>query len=127
MKILEFVKSAKAANPKLLGDVQEKRAAKIVSTILGMIAKELDASPEGKVAIAGFGRFSIKQSEVEKEGKKVQKKRILFRRSSGKKKAEKGATGEKGGKGGKGKGEKAKLAAAAAATAATTTPAAPKA
>ncbi|HKY91034.1 MAG TPA: hypothetical protein VJM11_08340 [Nevskiaceae bacterium] len=115
MKINELVTAAKAASPKALKGLEDKRVARVVAAVLAEVGRQIEAAKEGKIDLKGFGRFVVAQKEVEKDGKKVTKKRITFRPSK-----KKGKGGGKGGqkKGGKGRqGRAGKTAAAEGGTA----------
>jgi len=61
MKIFEIVAAAKAANPEMFAKVDGPRATKIVIAALQQIAKKIDATAEGTVVVARFGRFVVKR------------------------------------------------------------------
>lgn len=98
MKLTELVTAAKAGKQKVFQGLDDKRIARVVQTVLAEAGRQLTAAKEGKLDLKGFGRFVIKQAEVEKDGQKVQKKRITFRPAKAKGEGKKG--GKKGGKGG---------------------------
>jgi len=63
MKIFEIVAAAKAANPELFGKVEGPRATKIVIAALQEISKKIEATTEGAVVVARFGRFVVKRAQ----------------------------------------------------------------
>lgn len=78
MKMTEFVQALRTENEKLIGNMPEKRTARLVRAIVGQIGAQIDETDEGVVQIPGLGRFTVKQ--VTPEGKSAAEKRIFFRR-----------------------------------------------
>jgi nucleoid DNA-binding protein len=83
MKIQELIATAKAGNETAFGNIPDKRAAAIVRAVLNEMAKQVREA-EAPVAILGFGRFIVRQKEVEKDGQKVMQRRIAFRPAAAK-------------------------------------------
>ena len=80
MKIDEIVKSARAANSSAFGSTNDKRAAKILRAAFRQVRNQLKSTKDGELVISGLGRFAIKNIEREKDGVKVTKRRVIFRR-----------------------------------------------
>jgi hypothetical protein len=79
MKLNELVAAVKAASPKALGNLDEKRVVRVAQVVLREVARQVSTLSEGNLDVAGLGRFIVKQREVEKDGAKVKVKRVLFR------------------------------------------------
>lgn len=119
MKIEEIYAAAKAGNPKLFEKVSDPIATRIVKTVLKEILTQVHATRDGKVEVAGFGKFSVKAVDAKEaaEGKeaKAEKLRIRFRPSGLAAKNGEAKAGKKAGKAAKGAGgdkKKKRLAAA---------------
>ncbi len=91
MKAIEIVELIKQENPKVLGQMSDDKAAKIVSAALRQINKQLHQATEGSVKILGLGAFGVRQVEREKEGQTQSVKKISFRAAKLKAKAKKTA------------------------------------
>ena len=78
MKMNEFVQQLRTENEKLIGNMPEKRTARLVRAIVSQIGAQIDQTDEGVVQIPGLGRFTVKQ--VTPEGKSTAEKRMFFRR-----------------------------------------------
>jgi nucleoid DNA-binding protein len=91
MKPNEIVQALKTSNPKLLGNIDDKKVARIITAALAQIKLEITTSPDGKaVAVPGLGVFKVKKVEREKDGEKRTVERVMFRiakNRAGKKKA----------------------------------------
>ena len=61
MKIFEIVAAAKATNPEMFGKVDGPRATKIVVAALQEITRKIEATGEGPIVVARFGRFVVKR------------------------------------------------------------------
>lgn len=80
MKLLELVKAAKAGDQKKFGNMDDKRAAKVVQAALKEISYRIETMPnDGTVAVAGFGVFRAKAVEKVTDGRKETIKRVVFR------------------------------------------------
>jgi hypothetical protein len=79
MKLSEIVEAAKATHPKLFNGLDEKRAAHLASALLGAAGKQIAETADGRIDLEGLGRFIVKKVEVTKDGKKVERKRIVFK------------------------------------------------
>lgn len=79
MKINEAVAKAMLTQERAFKDVSEIQATRIVKAALAEIAKEIDDMDEGKVVVPGFASFTIKQIEREKDGEKLERKRVMVR------------------------------------------------
>lgn len=90
MKPTEIIERIKKENPKLLGNLADQKAARIVLAALAQLGSEIDAMDEGVVKVAGFGNFRVRQVEREKDGKKVTLKRTFFVAAKRKSVADKG-------------------------------------
>ncbi len=73
MKMLELVESAKAADEAVFEGTPDKRSAKIVAAALRDLGRRLEEADDGRVAVAGFGTFVVREKTGDKE------KRIIFR------------------------------------------------
>lgn len=78
MKPMELVELIKVQNPKLLGNVSDKKAALIIRTALMKIGEQVAAAEEGVVKFPGLGNFRIRNIEREKDGVKVTERRVQF-------------------------------------------------
>ncbi|HSI58885.1 MAG TPA: hypothetical protein VLA16_15105 [Ideonella sp.] len=78
MKIKELAEKAKAAYPGSLGSLPDAKINLLARTIFGLIKDELESTAEGSVKIAFLGQFKVRNVEIEKEGEKVQHRRIQF-------------------------------------------------
>lgn len=78
MKVIEIIQTAKAENETAFANVTDKRSVAIVGAVLRTLAKKIDEAEE-PVALAGFGRFAVLKKDVEKDGKKVTVRRVLFK------------------------------------------------
>lgn len=88
MTLLEIIQAARAEKAEAFGKVADKRAVAIVRAVLDELGKQVKDAQEGEgdVTLAGFGKFVVKKSEVEKDGKTVSKSRVVFRPAKAKKK-----------------------------------------
>lgn len=80
MKLEEIVKTARAADKSAFGKVNDKRAIKILRAAFRQVNSQVESTKDGNVAIGGLGRFAIKNVEREKDGVKVTKRRVIYRR-----------------------------------------------
>lgn len=80
MKVNELINKVKEADPYLLGNKpQEKMAANLLRTAFAVIRKEIEETDSGIVAIAGLGRFNVKNVERKnKEGEPETRRAITF-------------------------------------------------
>lgn len=78
MKIKELAEKAKAAHPGSLGSVPDGKINLLARTLFALIKEELESTTEGSVRIAFLGQFKVRNVETEKEGEKVQHRRIQF-------------------------------------------------
>ena len=82
MRPIELVEILREETPKLLGDMPDKRAARIIRGALAILALKIDATDEGVVKVPGFGNFRIRHIEQEKDGQTVKIKRVIFKPAS---------------------------------------------
>lgn len=75
---LEIAKVIKQANPEKLGKMHEKRIAMVIKGAFAQVKNELKNTEEGVVKVPGLGNFQVRTVEKDKEGKKVNVKRIVF-------------------------------------------------
>lgn len=78
MNLQELVKSAKEKNPELFERIPEGKAIALVRAALNDVAEQLANASEGTVVVAGLGRFAVRLVEVEQNGQKEIRKRIVF-------------------------------------------------
>jgi hypothetical protein len=78
MRVNELIKSASAANARVFAKTDEKTASAIGTALMRELGAQIDAMNEGRLAVAGFGNFVIRQV-AGKDGKGKQK-RVLLRR-----------------------------------------------
>ena len=78
MKPTEIIERIKKENPKLLGNLADQKAARIVLAALAQLGNEIDAMDEGVVKVAGFGNFRVRQGERGEGGQKGTLKRTVF-------------------------------------------------
>lgn len=83
MKVIELIEAIKNEQPDALGKVADKRAARIVRAALAEIARQIDASEEGTVKIAGLGNFRVRNVKRGKEGEEKTVRRVAFRAAKG--------------------------------------------
>jgi len=95
MKASEIIELIKQSKPKLLGDITDEKAAKIVSAAFSQLNKQLTEAPDGKVVIPSLGIFKVKQVERQKDGQTVKGKKVSFRASKLKAKGTKAKGGKK--------------------------------
>ena len=74
MKVLELVESARSSNEAPFEGTPDKRSAKIVAAALRDLSRRLEETDDGKVVVAGFGSFVVRNRD--QSGK-----RIVFRAS----------------------------------------------
>ena len=79
MNANEVVELIKKEKPNLLGKMSEKKAAALVRNAFLQIGKHIDAAGEGVIKVPGLGNFRVKQVERERNGQKVNVKRVAFR------------------------------------------------
>jgi len=84
----DLVQTAKQDNAAAFGTVDNKRGLAIVRAILDELSSQLDATEEGTMVLPGFGRFTVKQITVQKNGLQSSQRKIIFRASPNKKSAE---------------------------------------
>jgi len=77
MKIEEIATTILEENGKLLKGMSDKKAKRVVRSIINVFAKELDKAEEGKISIQGLGVFVKKR--IEKDGEINEK--IIFKRA----------------------------------------------
>lgn len=79
MTPLEIVALIKNANPKLLADVQEKRAARVIREAWAHVVKQIEATDEGVVKVPGLGAFQVRRVKQEKEGVQTTVRKVIFK------------------------------------------------
>jgi hypothetical protein len=79
MSPLEIVALIKNTNPKLLADVQDKRAARLIREAWLHVVKQIEAADEGVVKVPGLGAFQVRQVKQEKDGVKATVRRVIFK------------------------------------------------
>jgi len=82
MRPIELVEILRQENPDLLGNIPDKRVARIIRLALARLALEIDSSAEGVVKVPGFGNFRIRHIEQAKDGQTVKIKRVIFKPAS---------------------------------------------
>ena len=82
MKLYELVQTARAANSSAFGDIDDERAVKIVRAAFRQVRIQIKSTEDDELIIGGLGRFAIKNIEREKDGVKVTKRRVIFRRGN---------------------------------------------
>jgi hypothetical protein len=82
MNIKKLVKNVKEAQP-TLKNVPDEDAKRLLQQVFKGILEEIEATPEGLVRVPKLGNFTIRNAEREREGRKVQVRRIAFRPSKG--------------------------------------------
>jgi hypothetical protein len=87
MKPIEIIEQIKQTNPAALKGVDDKAAARLLRLVFADIAEQIKTSEDGVVAVTGLGRFRVKTVEVEKDGVKTARKRIVFTQAPTKKDA----------------------------------------
>ncbi|KJV05311.1 hypothetical protein [Methylocucumis oryzae] len=95
MKASEIIELIKQSKPKLLGDITDEKAAKIVSAAFSQLNKQLTEATDGKVVVPSLGIFKVKQVERQKDGQAVKSKKVSFRASKLKAKGTKAKGGKK--------------------------------
>lgn len=85
MTPVEIVALIGLGKPKLLENIAEDQAAKLIREAFMLISKEIEAVEEGVVKVPGLGAFRIRQVEQEKEGRKVKLRKVIFQAAKSKK------------------------------------------
>ena len=80
MNINQLVRNAKQAVPSLKG-LPDEDARQLLQRAFEGIVEEIEATREGSVRIPALGNFAIRRVQREKEGRKVEEQRIVFRPS----------------------------------------------
>ncbi|MDN5941008.1 MAG: hypothetical protein L0H94_03905 [Nitrospira sp.] len=78
LKLTELVERIKEKKPNALGKMPEKKAAVLIQAALAELGRRIAAAEVGVVKVPGMGRFQGRMVEREKDGKKVNVKRIVF-------------------------------------------------
>jgi len=78
MNVKELVQRAKVASPKLQS-LPDEQAISLVREIFKELGRELEATTEGALNVAGLGTFRVRQVEKTKDGQTVRSKRTFFR------------------------------------------------
>ena len=78
LKPTELVDLVKAKIPNALGKMPEKKAAVLIKAALAELGRHIESAEVGVVKVPGMGRFQSRMVEREKDGKKVNVKRIVF-------------------------------------------------
>jgi hypothetical protein len=78
LKPTDLVELVKEKKPNALAKVPEKKAAVLIQTALAELGRHIEAAEIGVVKVPGMGRFQSRMVEREKDGKKVNVKRIVF-------------------------------------------------
>jgi len=81
MKPSELVGLIKKQEPKLLGQMPDRKVVRIIRAAFAQIGREIDALKEGVVKVPGFGNFRAREAEREKDGQKSIVKRVHFQRT----------------------------------------------
>ncbi|PSJ48038.1 hypothetical protein C7H85_04365 [Zobellella endophytica] len=79
MKPIEIAEKIMQESPDVLGTVPANRAARIIRAAFEQLVIELQNTDEGKVTVPKLGNFIVRRVDTEKNGEKVQVKRIIFR------------------------------------------------
>lgn len=95
MTPVEIVALIGLGKPKLLENVPEDQAARLIREAFVLISKEIEAVEEGVVKVPGLGAFRIRQLEQEKEGEKRKLRKVVFQAAKAKK-AKLAASGSRG-------------------------------
>jgi hypothetical protein len=78
MNIEQLVKQVKSSQPSL-NAVSDAHAAALLAAAFQRICDEIDGTTEGVVRVARLGRFNVKQTQGEKDGRPAKVKRVSFR------------------------------------------------
>ena len=78
LKPTDLVELIKEKMPNALGKMPEKKAAVLIQTALAELGRHVEDAQVGVVNVPGMGRFQSRMVEREKDGKKVNVKRIVF-------------------------------------------------
>ena len=79
VKTTELVELIKEKRPNLLGKVPDKKAVALIQMALAELGRHIEAAEVGVVRVPGLGNFRSLMAAQEKDGKKVNVKRIIFR------------------------------------------------
>jgi len=82
LNLPELVKSAKGNHAEAFGEINDKRGLTIAKALLAELGKQIAAIEEGSVNVPGFGKFTVKRKTIEKDGQKVVRRRVVFRKSA---------------------------------------------
>jgi hypothetical protein len=80
MNISQLVENAKRAVPTLKG-LPDEDAGRLLEQAFKAILGEIEATREGSVRVPKLGNFMIRSVQREREGRKVQVQRVVFRPS----------------------------------------------
>lgn len=79
IRVADLVERARAANPKVFGDISDKRVAGLARLVMQQLNQDVSQLAEGSLKVQGFGNFVVKQ--VDKKGDKGDAviRRVVFR------------------------------------------------
>jgi len=78
VKIKDIVKEAKAHAPLVLGNMPDRRAARLAVEVLALIRAEIAVMDEGRVGVPGLGTFRIRELAVTRNGEQTTVKHVAF-------------------------------------------------
>jgi len=79
MKLIELAQKVQKENEEQLGKMNEKIIAMIIREAFEQINIEIKKTDDGKINIPRLGKFIVRMTEKEEEGKSVMIKRIIFK------------------------------------------------
>jgi hypothetical protein len=80
MKVTQLLAEIQKSDPQLLAGIPEGRAEALVAGVFKHMNETIAQADEGRVDFAGLGRFVVRQVEREKDGRKIVRTLIHFRR-----------------------------------------------
>ncbi len=78
MKPSEIVELIKKDKPNVFGELSDKKASLIVREILSHLGRHIEGMDEGVLKLTGLGKFRIRQTLKEEDGKEVPRKKVSF-------------------------------------------------
>lgn len=80
LTISELALSARILNSDAFGNIHENRVNAIIQATLDELIRQIEPVEEGEIEVKGFGKFIIKQTQLQKPDIKTIQHRIIFRK-----------------------------------------------
>ena len=84
MKPIELVNLIKKSKPRLLTNITDEFAARIVAATLAEVRKEVDSVDEGPIKFGGLGRFVVRRHHLTDAPAGELKRRVIFQAANAK-------------------------------------------